>query len=124
MFSEQWGKHAKAYYVAEALGIIDAVHADLFDAVQEKKQNLDTEDELAKFFAAHGVKDADFREAYSSFGVDTKVRQAPTISAKYGITGVPTVIVNGKYRTNGTLAGSQEKMIDVMTELVKKEGGK
>ena len=123
VFSEQWGKHAKAYFTAEALGVVDKVHGDLFDGVQEKKE-LETEDQLAKFFALHGVKEADFREAYNSFMVDSKMRQAPALAAKYGITGVPAIIVNGKYRTNGTLAGSQEKMIDVINMLIKKEGGK
>lgn len=121
IFSEQWGKHAKAYFIAEALGVVDAIHSDFFDAIQDKKQTLETEDELAKFFVAHGVKDADFRETYKSFMIDSKMRQAPALAAKYGITGVPTIIVNGKYKTNGTLAGSQEKMIDVMNELIKKE---
>lgn len=124
IFNEQWGKHAKAYFTAEALGVIDKIHADFFDAIQEKKQELETEDELAKFFAAHGVKEADFRETYNSFMIDAKMRQAPALAAKYGITGVPAIIVNGKYKTNGTLAGSQEKMIDVMNALIKKEGAK
>ncbi len=123
VFSEQWGKHAKAYFTAEALGVVDAVHTDLFDAIQEKKQELETEDQLAKFFIAHGVKEADFRETFNSFMIDSKMRQAPAIAAKYGITGVPAIIVNGKYKTNGTLAGSQEKMIDVMNTLIKKESG-
>ncbi len=121
IFSEQWGKHAKAYFIAEALGVVDAIHSDFFDAIQDKKQTLETEDELAKFFVAHGVKDADFRETYKSFMIDSKMRQAPALAAKYGITGVSTIIVNGKYKTNGTLAGSQEKMIDVMNGLIKKE---
>jgi protein dithiol oxidoreductase (disulfide-forming) len=127
VFSEEWGNHAKAYFTAEALGVVDAVHADLFDGVQKAKQEnkhaLETEDELAKFFIAHGVKEADFHEAYKSFMVDSKMRQAPAIAAKYGITGVPAIIVNGKYKTNGTLAGSQEKMIDIMNTLIKKESG-
>jgi protein dithiol oxidoreductase (disulfide-forming) len=127
IFSEEWGKHAKAYFTAEALGVVDAVHGDLFDGVQqskqENKQELETEDQLAKFFAAHGVKEADFRETFNSFMVDSKMRQAPALAAKYGITGVPAVIVNGKYRTNGSLAGSQDKMIDVINALIKKEGG-
>jgi protein dithiol oxidoreductase (disulfide-forming) len=127
VFDEEWVSHAKGYYTAEALGVVDAVHADFFDAVQEAKQKqktiLVTEEELAKFFTAHGVKEADFREAYSSFMVDSKMRQAPAIAAKYGITGVPAIVVNGKYKTNGTLAGSQEKMIDVMNSLIKKESG-
>jgi protein dithiol oxidoreductase (disulfide-forming) len=126
VFNEEWGKHAKAYYTAEALGVVDAVHTDLFDEVQKAKQEnkhaLETEEELAKFFVAHGVKDADFREAYNSFMVDSKIRQAPALAAKYGITGVPAIIVNGKYKTNGTLAGSQEKMIDIINTLIKKEG--
>jgi protein dithiol oxidoreductase (disulfide-forming) len=120
VFSEQWGKHAKAYFTAEALGVVDKVHADLFNAVQEKKE-VETEDQLVKFFAAHGVKEADFREAFNSFMVDSKMRKAPALAAKYGITGVPAIIVNGKYRTNGTLAGSQEKMIDVVNAIIKKE---
>lgn len=125
VFNDEWGNHAKAYFTAEALGVVDKVHSELFDQVQQAKQNnkhaLETEEELAKFFAAHGVKETDFQEAYKSFMVDSKMRQAPAIAAKYGITGVPAIIVNGKYRTNGTLAGSQEKMIDVINALIKKE---
>ena len=96
----------------------------MFDAIQNKKEPLDTEASLAQFFAAHGVSEAQFKEAYSSFGVDSKVRQAPVIAAKYGITGVPTVIINGKYKTNGTVAGSHEKMIEVMNTLIKQESTK
>ncbi len=38
VFSDLWGKHAKAYFTAEALGVVDKVHADFFDAIQNKKQ--------------------------------------------------------------------------------------
>jgi thiol:disulfide interchange protein DsbA len=124
VFNEQWGKHAKAYFVAESLGVVDKVHADLFDAIQNKKQKLETEEELAKFFVAHGVKEADFHDAFKSFAVDSKMRQAPVTAGRYGITGVPAVIINGKYVTNGPLAGSHEKMIEVMNTLVKQESTK
>jgi thiol:disulfide interchange protein DsbA len=125
-FNELWSKHAKAYYTAEALGVVDKVHADFFDAVQDamkndKKDKLDTEEALAKFFAAHGVNETQFHEAYNSFVVDAKMRQAPVIASRYGITGVPAIIINGKYKTNGTLAGSHEKMIEVMNNLIKQE---
>lgn len=123
VFNEQWGKHAKAYYVAEALGVVDKVHADFFDAIQEKKQELETEEQLQKFFTDHGVKESDFKDAYNSFMIDAKLRQAPALAAKYGLTGVPAIVVNGKYKTNGTLAGTQEKMIDVVNLLIKKESG-
>jgi thiol:disulfide interchange protein DsbA len=122
-FNEVWAKHAKAYYTAEALGVVDKVHDDFFDAIQNKKQSLETEDELAKFFVAHGVKETEFRDTFNSFVVDAKMRKAPPMAASYGLTGVPAVIINGKYKTNGPLAGSHEKMIEVMTRLVKQESG-
>jgi thiol:disulfide interchange protein DsbA len=120
-FSDLWAKHAKAFYVAQALGVLDQVHADLFDALQNKHQKLESEEQLAAFFTAHGVKEADFHEAYNSFLVDTKVRQAAVTPARYGVTGVPVLIVNGKYKVDGKSAGSHEKMIEVVTQLIKKE---
>ncbi len=123
-FNETWAKHAKAYYTAEALGVVDKIHADFFDAVQNKKEKLETEDQLAKFFAAHGINETEFHEAYNSFLVDTKMRQAPIMASRYGITGVPAIIINGKYKTNGTLAGSHEKMIEVMNQLIQQESKK
>lgn len=120
-FSDLWAKHAKAFYVAQALGVLDQVHADLFDALQNKHQKLESEEQLAAFFTAHGVKEADFHEAYNSFLVDTKVRQAAVTPARYGVTGVPVLIVNGKYKVDGKSAGSHEKMIEVVNQLIKKE---
>ena len=121
VFSDLWGKHAKAFFTAEALGVSEKVHADLFDAIQNKRQKLTSEDDLAKFFAAHGVKDEDFRAAYNSFLVDAKLRQAETMGPRYGITGVPTIVVNGKYRVTATTAKSQENMIAVTNQLIQQE---
>lgn len=121
VFSDLWGKHAKAYYTAEALGVVDKVHQDFFDTIQIKKEHLETEEQLAKFFVAHGVAEADFKKTYSSFPVDMKVRQAATLAAKYGVSGVPAIVINGKYKTSGPVAGSHEKMIEVMNRLIEQE---
>ena len=120
-FSDLWSKHAKAFYVAQALGVLDKVHADFFDTLQNKHQKLETEEQLGAFFTARGVKEADFHEAYNSFLVDTKVRQAAVTPARYGVTGVPVLIVNGKYKVDGKSAGSHEKMIEVVNQLIKRE---
>lgn len=123
VFSELWGKHAKAYYTAEALGVVDKIHQDFFDTIQIKKEHLETEEQLAKFFAAHGIVEADFKKAYNSFPVDMKVRQAGVTAGKYGISGVPAIVINGKYKTSGPLAGSHEKMIEIMNKLIAQESG-
>ena len=123
-FNELWSKHAKAYYTAEALGIVEKIHADFFEAIQNGKEKLDTEASLAAFFEAHGVTESQFKVAYNSFAVDSKMRQAPLMASRYGITGVPAIIINGKFKTNGTLAGSHEKMIEVIDKLIKEESTK
>ena len=121
VFSDVWGKHAKAFFTAEALGVGEKVHADFFDAIQNKKQKLTSEEDLAKFFVAHGVKQEDFSAAYNSFLVDAKLRQAESTGPRYGITGVPALIVNGKYRVTATSAKSQENMINVVNQLIQQE---
>ncbi len=124
VFSKVWGQHAKAYFVAEALDVVDKVHADLFDAIQNKKQKLTSEDDLAEFFVARGVDETEFRNAYKSFLVDAKLRQAQQMAPRYGITGVPALVVNGKYKINARLAKSQDNMINVMNQLIEKEAQK
>ena len=121
IFNAVWGKHAKAYYVAESLGVVEKVHTDFFEAIQNKKQKLQTEDQLVKFFIAHGVDEKQFRDTYNSFLVDTKMRQAQAIAPRYGITGVPAVVVNGRYKVTARSAGSHDKMIEVINKLIKKE---
>jgi thiol:disulfide interchange protein DsbA len=127
-FNDLYKKHAKVYYTAEALGVVEKVHQDLFDAIQkglkEGKQSIMTEEEeLVKFFAAHGVPEADFRNAYNSFLVDSKMRQGEKEGPRYGISGVPTMVVNGKYLVTASSAGSHEKMLEVVDQLIKQESG-
>lgn len=121
VFNARWAAHAKAYFTAEALGVVDKMHADFYDAIQTKKMALESEDDLAKFFAEHGVAEADFHKAYKSFAVDAKMRQAEGMAARYGITGTPALVVNGKYRIGGEKAKTFANMIAATQKLVEKE---
>jgi len=101
--------------------VVDKVHADFFDAIQNKHQALETEKDLAKFFGAHGVKEDDFRMAYKSFAVDSKMRQAEGMAARYGVTGTPSITVNGKYLISPGKAKSFPRMIEITNALIKLE---
>jgi thiol:disulfide interchange protein DsbA len=121
IFNARWGAHAKAFFTAESLGVLDKMHDDFYDAIQNKKMALESEDDLAKFFVAHGVKEEDFHKAYKSFSVDAKMRQAEAMAPRYGVDGTPSLIVNGKYRVGATQAKSFEKMIEAANALIKLE---
>lgn len=96
VFGANWEPSARAYYAAEALGVLDKVHQPLFDAIHQKRR-LTTEDELAAFFAEHGVDQEAFRKAYTSFQTETQLRRGNQLAQRYGVRGVPTVIVGGQY---------------------------
>jgi thiol:disulfide interchange protein DsbA len=121
VFSERWEPLARAYYTAEVLGVVDKIHRPLFDAVIAQKRDLNREPALMAFFAEQGVSNEDFLRAFRSFAVDTKVRQAKLMTDRYGIDGVPAIIVNGKYRTSGTTAGTLENALQVVDFLIAKE---
>lgn len=121
VFNEHWAAHAKAFFTAEALGVLDKMHADFYDAIQNKKETLESEEDLAQFFKAHGVAESDFHKAYASFAVDSKMRQATILAPKYGINGTPSLVVNGKYLISGGKAKSFPRMIEITNALIKKE---
>jgi thiol:disulfide interchange protein DsbA len=121
MWNKLMAVHAQAFYAAEALGVLNKVNQPLFEALNVQRKRLESEDEIAELFAANGVKDADFRKAFNSFGVQSKVKQADARQRSYKTTGTPEMIVNGKFRVSARLAGSPESMLKVVDFLLAKE---
>lgn len=121
VFRPTWELHARAFYTAEILGVLEKTHSAMFEAIHNQKRNLATEQELMEFFAQHGVKNEDFKRVFKSFAVEAKVRRAKDLSQRYGISGVPAVIVNGKYRTSAQLAGGNANIFKVVNFLVEQE---
>jgi len=121
VFNPSWELLSRAYYAAEDLGVLDKIHGPLLHAIHEEHKPMNSDKNLISFFTAHGVKDDDIRNAMSSFSVETKLRRAKQMGERYGLTGVPAIIVNGKYRTNVSMAGSNDAVFKVVDFLIKKE---
>ena len=115
-FGANWEPGARAYYAAEALGVLDQLHPLLFEAFH-KKRKLNTEDELATFFAEHGVDQEAFRKAYKSFQTETQLRRSNQLAQRYGVKGVPAVIVNGQYDVRSP------RIFQVVDFLIARESG-
>lgn len=113
--------HAKAFYAAQVLGVLDKVHMPLFQAINVDRKRLDSEDELAALFVANGVAREDFQRAFNSFGVGSQVRQANSRARAARIAGTPEMMVAGKYRISTRKAGSQANMLKLATFLIEKE---
>ncbi len=101
VWDESRKPQARLYYTLEALGLLDALHDKVYEAIHEKQIKLYAErPALDKWIAAQpGVDAKKFAETYDSFGVNNKVERAAQLTRNYRISGTPTVIVNGKYAT-------------------------
>jgi len=117
---QTWENHARTFYAAEALGVIDKVHRPFFDALHAQRRKLNDEDAIAAFFVELGIDEAEFRKAYGSFAVDGKVRRAAQLTRRYGIDGVPSLIVDGRFRTGPALAGTYARTMPIVDALVEK----
>jgi thiol:disulfide interchange protein DsbA len=116
-----WELLAKAFYTMEFLGVADTLSPALFDAIHKDRKRFTNEAAVQAFFVAHGVSEQDFKNTFNSFAVSVKINNARLMTKRYAISGVPTIIVNGKYSTSGTLAGSNENIIKVMDYLIEQE---
>jgi thiol:disulfide interchange protein DsbA len=118
-----WELHARAYYTADVMGVLDKVHDSLFDAIHVKRQRLNSKEALREFFVSRGIDGNEFDATFDSFAVSGLVRNAAALTKQYGIDGVPTLAVQGKYRIGGKMAGSYPNMMRIVDFLVAKESG-
>lgn len=121
IFSPRWMMHARAYYTAEVLGVVDKLHDPIFESIHGERKRMDDQDSLMALFAQHGVPEEDFKRVFLSFAVDSKMRRASEMTMRYNIDGVPALIVNGKYRTSGSQAGSNAAVFRVVDHLIELE---
>ncbi len=121
IWNDRMKLHARAFFTAKALGVLDQVHEPLFTTLVVERKRLDSADKIEDLFAKHGVDREKFRDTFNSFGVNSQVTQAGARARSYKITGTPELVVNGKYRVAAGMAGGQAEMLEVADFLVKKE---
>lgn len=117
---DSWAIHARAYFTFEALGELDKLHPAFYQAIHVQGRRFTSPEGLADFAAEQGIDKKVFLDTYNSFAVDTKLRHARTMAKRYETTGVPTIIVDGRYRATASMAGTQENLMRLVNFLVAK----
>lgn len=113
--------HARAYYTAESLGVVDKVHTAIFEAMNLRGEELASKKDIADLFEAAGVSREEFEDTFDSFGINSAITRGDSRQRAYGIRGTPELIVDGKYRITGTMAGSHAGMLQVADHLIEME---
>ena len=116
-FNASFVPQQKLYYTLEGMGKLEALHAKVFRAIHVEKAKLAKDDEILAWVTQQGVDVAKFKEVYGSFSVANQVRRASQLQDSYGVEGVPSMGVAGKYYTDGTMAGSMQTVLQVVEYL-------
>ena len=117
-----WELYARGYVTAEMLNVPEAAHSAMMDRLWKEKNIMRSMEELADFYSQYGVDKQKFLATSSSFAVETRLMKDQQKIRDYGITGTPTMILNGKYRIAGNAAvPSFDVMLDVVDFLIASE---
>ena len=125
-FGGYWTPYAKAFYTAQAMGLLDKTHEAVFNAIHVDRSlpappTVATPDQIAAFYAKYGVDAKQFASTMSSFAIDAKVKRANQFIQRSGVEGTPTIVVAGKYRVVGK---GFEDMLRITDHLVAQERAK
>jgi thiol:disulfide interchange protein DsbA len=121
MFGGVWNVHGQMFIALESMGVEHSVHTAIFEAIHKGGQKLATPEEMAAFLTTQGVDQEAFLKAYNSFGVKAQVEKAKKLAAQYQISGVPVLVVNGKYRFDIGSSGGPQQALEVADQLIDKE---
>ncbi len=119
-FRDDFLPHSQLFYALEAMGKGDALNEKVMYAIYKENKRLLTENEIADWVASQGIDRNTFLATYRSFAVVSKARAAKQLTEVYRIDGVPTIVMQGKYVTSPSIAGTKAKAIAVMGYLEEK----
>lgn len=123
-FGPEWDPYAKAYFAAQSLGLVDRTHMALINAIHANNTMPGEGDKpdpqaIADFYAAYGANPKQFLDLMNSFAVATKVNRGKQFMQRSGVTGTPTMVVNGKYRVTG--GESYDDVLRITEHLIARE---
>ena len=104
------------------MGEADRTTDIIFEAMHKQGNRLADQAAVEKLLAQHNVNIDNFRKAMKSFNVDSKVKRATDQFRKYGLRGVPSMAVSGRFVSN-EVKNYQEliSVTDHMIELAREE---
>lgn len=115
-----WEQSARGFYTVQMLGKLAQTHEALFNTIHQGGQRIFTQADQAAFYSRYGINPTQFNGLFNSFAVTGKVNQAKQLAMTYKLTGVPAIVVNGKY----VVQGEGPQVVETVKYLVDMERAK
>ena len=120
VFGRSWEMHARMFWVAKNIGLLETIHEPLFNAIHREGQRLQRVDDVVAFFERFGADPAIINRELDSFATESALRLADARTRAYGIRGVPAFVVDGRHVTGIAQAGGENQLFDLLDDLIKK----
>ena len=120
VLNRSWAFDARVFYTFVALGLMDELHEAYFDAIHQDRRRMKNVEQVASWAKEQGIDPKLILDTFNSFGVDSMLANATQMSGRYEADGVPTIIIDGKYRTTVSLAGGHNEIIDLINYLAQR----
>ncbi len=112
---DSWVPLAKTYFTLEAMGEVDRLHTAVFHSYHVEDLYMSQEKVISEWAAKHGLDREKFMAIYRSDETRQKVERARKLTLDYDIQGTPSLVVDGKYLTDG----SSSKTIDILDRMIR-----
>jgi protein dithiol oxidoreductase (disulfide-forming) len=117
-FRDDFVPQQRLFYTLEALGKVDELHAKVYHTVHAERNPINKEDLILDWAAKQGLDKAKVKELYNSFSVSSKARRASQLQDAFKVQGVPALGIAGRYYTDGTLAGTMDRALQITDYLI------
>jgi thiol:disulfide interchange protein DsbA len=121
IFRQSWVPGAQTFYTLETMGELDRLHAKVFDAIHIERQPFSDMSAISSWMGKNGIDAKKFEDTAKSFAVSGKVQRAQQMSAAYQLTGVPALVVDGKYIALGNSFDGMIAIVDQLIERAREE---
>ncbi len=123
-FQDSFAPQQRLYFALEAMGLLPKLHVKVFNAIHVERLNLAKGDAIIDWVAQQGVDKAKFIEQFNSFSIASKATKATQLQNGYRVEGVPAMGVAGRFYTDGSIAKSMDRALQVVDALVADLRGK
>lgn len=117
-FNDSFAPQQRLFFTLEALNLLDTLHVKVFQAVHVDKQPLNTDASIQAWAEKQGVDKTKFADTYKSFAMVSKLRRAVQLQNDFKVEGVPSLGIAGRFYTDGSMAGSMERALQVTEALL------
>ncbi|MEP6632632.1 MAG: thiol:disulfide interchange protein DsbA/DsbL [Luteimonas sp.] len=125
LFGGVWDRYARAYYTAESMGLVEKTHDALYSAIHieqslKGERGQDSDQDIANFYAKYGANPQQFVSTMASFTVEAKLNKAKQFAMRSGISGTPSIVIDGKYLVKGK---TTDDVLRIANQLIARERG-